>query len=112
MSETRTASCRTLTPAELAAKLAAKEEIFLVDVRDPRPFLARHIPESIHLPADDFADRYTRELDAEDEVILICEHGRNSEAAARFLVNQGFTNVASLEGGLAAWTGPVEGSAV
>jgi rhodanese-related sulfurtransferase len=112
MSQTITASYRTLTSQELAAKLAAKEEVFIVDVRDPRPFLARHIPDSIHLPADDFADRYTRELDADDEVILICEYGKNSEAAAKFLMSQGFTNVASLEGGLAAWTGPVEGRAV
>jgi rhodanese-related sulfurtransferase len=112
MSETRTASYRTLTSNELAAKLAANEEVFIVDVREPRPFLARHIPDSIHLPADDFADRYTRELDADDEVVLICEQGRNSEAAAKFLMSQGFTNVASLEGGMASWTGPVEGSAV
>lgn len=106
------APCPTLTSDELAAKIAAGEEVFIVDVRDPRPFLARHIPDSIHLPADDFVDRYTRELDAEDEVILICEHGRNSEAATRFLMNQGFINVASLAGGIAAWTGPVEGNAV
>lgn len=112
MSQVTTASYRTLTSEELAAKIAAKEEIFIVDVRDTRPFLARHIPDSIHLPADDFADRYTRELDADDEVILICEHGRNSEAAAKFLMSQGFTNVSSLAGGLVAWTGPVEGSAV
>jgi thiosulfate sulfurtransferase len=112
MSTTTTGPCRTLTSHELAAKLAAKEEIFIVDVREPRPFIARHIPDSIHLPADDFVDRYTRELDADDEVILVCEQGRNSEAAARFLINQGFTNVASLEGGIAAWTGPAEGTAV
>ncbi len=103
---------KTLSPDELAAKIAANEEIFIVDVREPRPFLARHIPDSIHLPADDFADRYTRELDADDEVILICEQGRNSEAAAKFLMSQGFTNVASLAGGLLAWTGAVEGNAV
>lgn len=112
MSQTTAASHGTLTSAELAAKIAAGEEVFIVDVREPRPFLARRIPDSIHLPADDFVDRYTRELDAEDEVILICEQGRNSEAAAKFLMNQGFTNVASLEGGMAAWTGPVEGTAV
>ncbi len=107
-----TASYTTLSSDELAAKIAAKEEIFIVDVRDTRPFLARHIPDAIHLPADDFVDRYTRELDAEDEVILICEQGRNSEAAAKFLMSQGFTNVSSLEGGMTAWTGPVEGNAV
>ncbi|MBC8104701.1 MAG: rhodanese-like domain-containing protein [Cytophagales bacterium] len=111
MRQTNETSCRTLTSDEVMAKLAAGEEIFIVDVREPRPFLARHIPDAIHLPADDFADRYTRELDADDAVILVCEHGRNSEAAVKFLLSQGFTNVASLQGGMNAWNGPTEGRA-
>ena len=99
-----------LMPEEVAAKLAAGEEIFLVDIREPRPYHARHIPDSILLPAGDFADRFQRELDPSDEVILICERGQNSEAAARFLLSQGFTNVATMAGGMAFWTGPVAGT--
>lgn len=107
MSEHQAAGFKTVTPDEVAAKLAAHEEIFLVDVREMRPFRARHIEGAIHLPAGDFADRYTRELDPEDEVILVCERGQTSEAAAKFLVAQGFTNVATVAGGMDAWTGPV-----
>jgi rhodanese-related sulfurtransferase len=72
-----------------------------------RPFRSGHIPEAIHLPAEDFADRFTRELSPDDPVILVCEKGANSEAAARFLVAQGFTDVATMAGGMLAWNGPL-----
>ena len=32
-------------------------------------------------------------------MIVVCERGANSEAAARFLTDQGFTNVATMSGG-------------
>lgn len=99
----------TVTPEELAGRLERGEEVFVVDVREPRTFHAGHIRDAILLPAGDFADRYGRELDAEDTVVVVCEKGMTSEAAVRFLVSQGFTNVASMAGGMAAWTGPTEG---
>ena len=98
---------RTLSPDEVADALQSDEEIFLVDIREPRQFHVGHIADAILLPAGDFADRYTRELDAEDAVIVVCERGSNSEAAARFLTDQGFTNVATMSGGMLAWSGPL-----
>ena len=106
-------SYKTLTPVEVAEKLGRSgsgDEIFVVDVREPRPFRERHIPDAILLPAGEFADRYHRELDPEDEVILVCERGQNSEAAAHYLASLGFTNVATMTGGMSAWNGPVETS--
>ena len=100
---------RTLKPTEVAESLASGDEIFLIDIRETRQFHAGHIAEAILLPAGDFADRYTREIDPEDAVIVVCERGSNSEAAARFLIDQGFTNVATMAGGMLAWTGPVVG---
>lgn len=97
---------RTLSPDEVFAALRSEEEIFLVDVRESRPFHAGHIADAILLPAGDFADRYTRELDPDDAVIIVCERGDTSAAAAKFLVTQGFTNVATMAGGMRAWTGP------
>jgi rhodanese-related sulfurtransferase len=99
---------KTLTPEEVAAKLAAGEEVFVVDVREPRDYHAGHIADALLLPADTFADRYARELDPDDEVILVCEKGLTSEAAARFLLSQGFSNVATMAGGMRAWAGPRE----
>lgn len=99
---------KTLTASEVERKLANREEVFVVDVREPREFHAGHIPDALLLPADTFADRYSRDLDADDEVILVCGRGKTSEAAARYLVSQGFTNVATMEGGMLAWVGPLE----
>ena len=101
---------KTLTPDEVAQKLANGDEVFVVDLREPRPFRERHIPDAILLPSDEFADRYHRELDPDDEVILVCERGRTSEAAAQYLASLGFTNVATMAGGMNAWNGPEETS--
>jgi rhodanese-related sulfurtransferase len=98
---------RTLTPDEVASALAGSDEVFLIDIREPRQYHAGHIADAIFLPAGDFADRYTRELDPEDKVIIVCERGETSAAAARFLVSQGFSDVATMEGGMRAWTGPL-----
>jgi thiosulfate sulfurtransferase len=97
---------RQVTSEQLQEMLVRDDEIFIVDVRDPRQYHAGHIPDAILLPADDFADRYERELSPDDPVVLVCEKGLTSEAAARFLHAQGFTDVATLVGGMNAWTGP------
>ena len=97
---------RTLSPDDVSTLLAANDEVFLVDIREPRQFHAGHIEGAISLPADDFADRYERELSPDDTVIIVCEKGLTSEAAAKFLVAQGFTDVSTMAGGMKAWTGP------
>ncbi|MGL5628515.1 MAG: rhodanese-like domain-containing protein, partial [Plesiomonas shigelloides] len=36
-------------------------------------------------------------------VIVMCYHGNSSQGAAQYLVNQGFDEVYSLNGGFEAW---------
>lgn len=84
------------------------DEPFVLDVREARAFHAGHIPDAISLPADVFADRYEREIEPDDPVILVCERGETSEAAARFLVMQGFHHVTTMAGGMNAWSGPLD----
>ena len=103
-----TTAYKTITPAEVAAKVAERTDVFLVDLRDGRDFARGHIPEAISLPADVFADRYAREIDADDGVILVCERGLTSEAAAKFLASQGFSDVATMAGGMTAYAGPLQ----
>lgn len=100
-------SDKTLSASEVAALVAGQSEVFLVDVRPMRAFRSGHIPGAIHLPADDFADRYARELDPGDEVIVVCERGLTSAEAAKFLASQGFTNVATMAGGMQNYPGPI-----
>ncbi len=102
------AGYKVLDPDTVAAKAAARSDVFIVDLRDARDWARGHVPEAISLPADVFADRYAREIDANDEIILVCERGLTSEAAARFLASQGFSDVATMAGGMTAYSGPLE----
>ena len=97
-----------LDPATVAAKAAARSDVFIIDLREARDWARGHVPEAVSLPADVFADRYAREIDANDEVILVCERGLTSEAAAKFLAAQGFFHVATMAGGMNAYTGPLQ----
>jgi rhodanese-related sulfurtransferase len=101
------ADIRYLDSEAVAALATARSEAFLIDLREPREYHAGHIPESLSLPAGDFADRYSREVEPEDSVVLICEKGMTAEAAAKYLKSQGFQDIAILRGGIAAYTGPL-----
>ncbi|MDX1934260.1 MAG: rhodanese-like domain-containing protein [Capsulimonadales bacterium] len=108
MSDSVNEPFRRLSPAEVEAILDRGDEVFVVDVREPRAFREGHISEAISLPADDFADRYSREISPDDPVIVVCQRGQTSVAAAGFLASQGFTNVSTMEGGMNAWNGPLQ----
>jgi rhodanese-related sulfurtransferase len=48
------------------------------------------------------------EFSREAETIVMCHAGGRSMRVAQFLVNQGFTNVVNLAGGIAAWSESVD----
>ncbi len=102
------ADYKILSPETVAAKAAAREDVFILDLRDGRDWARGHIPEAVSLPADVFAERHPREVDPDDEIILVCERGLTSEAAAKFLASQGFSDVATMAGGMNAYDGPLQ----
>ena len=68
------------------------------------------IPGSVHVPrgllefhADPESPTYNDALDPEIRLILYCGTGGRSALAARTLIEMGFSDVASLAGGYAAW---------
>ena len=105
---TAAADYKILSPETVAAKAVAREDVFILDLRDGRDWAHGHIPEAVSLPADVFAERHPREVDPDDEIILVCERGLTSEAAAKFLASQGFSDVATMAGGMNAYHGPLE----
>lgn len=48
------------------------------------------------------------ELDADTPIAVLCHHGARSMQVARFLVHNGFSNVANIAGGIAAWSSEVD----
>ena len=96
-----------VSPQDLAQRLKAGDRPVMVDVRTPPEVAAYHIPGIHWIPLDEFTERY-RELDAEQEIILLCEHGVRSAMACQFLHRQGYRNIGNLSGGMSCWDGPIE----
>jgi rhodanese-related sulfurtransferase len=99
---------KVLSAEEVLARQQADPDLLLLDVRTPEEWEAHHIPGALLMPLHTVPVCLT-ELDPKRETIVICEHGMRSQSAAQYLATQaGFENVASMEGGMSVWTGPVE----
>lgn len=77
-------------------------DMLLIDVREPHEYVAGHIPGAFNLPQADLAMRLN-ELPRHRRLLIVCQAGSRSLRAARFLAQVGFTDVASVAGGTAAW---------
>ena len=85
-----------------ADTLLAQGQARLVDIRDPQSFAQAHVEQSFHLTNDSLV-AFTNEVDYDMPVIVMCYHGVSSQGAAQYLINQGFEEVYSLDGGFEAW---------
>ncbi|MDB4949492.1 MAG: UBA/THIF-type binding fold [Gemmatimonadetes bacterium] len=98
-----------VTPAALAARLAAGERPVIVDVREPHEWeivnLAEHGARLI--PLGEVGARMG-ELDPGAEIVVHCKMGGRSAKAVRQLMDAGFGRVANLTGGILAWSEQVD----
>lgn len=74
----------------------------LVDIRDPQSFALAHPEQAYHLTNDTMVS-WMDQVDFEQPVIVMCYHGISSQGAAQYLINQGYENVYSLDGGFEGW---------
>lgn len=93
---------------KLEAMLQSTPQLKVVDVRSPQEYLyLGHIPQAILLPLNELPERY-RELNPQDTIALICQHGIRSLEAATFLKSQGYPNIINVQDGMSAWEGDTE----
>lgn len=98
---------------EMKAKFDAKEDYYLIDVREANEHNFGFIPHSHNLPGGTILFRINEEkfwTDAslyppqkDSEIILYCKKGKRSVISAYQLRQLGYTNVKYLEGGWKAW---------
>jgi thiosulfate sulfurtransferase len=86
---------------EAKKKLDEKSCMF-VDIRDPGSYRQAHIPGAIQLH-DGNLQEFLQNTAKEQPVVVYCYHGNSSLGATAFLMENGFTNVASMSGGFEAW---------
>ncbi|MFP7358226.1 rhodanese-like domain-containing protein [Kurthia gibsonii] len=97
---------KTITTTEVQEKLAAGEELHLIDVREVEEVEAGKIPGIIHIPLGLLEFRM-HELDKNTPYIMVCRSGGRSGQATQFLEQQGY-DVTNMNGGMMMWGGDVE----
>ncbi len=85
----------------LDSKIKQGEQYHLIDVRTVPEFNSERIDAKCrNIPLDKIR---TLDLPKENEIILVCASGDRSSRARDTLAEQGYTNIYSLDGGLASW---------
>ena len=94
---------------ELKRKIDAKEDFFLLDVREPNEYQIGKIPGSTLIPLGEIPRRY-QEIPRDKDIIVHCKMGGRSAKAAAFLRQQGFKHVKNLKGGILDWSDKIDPS--
>jgi adenylyltransferase/sulfurtransferase len=99
-----------VTVETLKKKLDAKENVFVLDVREPHEYPIANLGAPL-IPVGSIESRIG-ELAAHknDEIIIHCRSGARSQKAALALKAAGFTNVSNLTGGILAWAEKIDPS--
>jgi adenylyltransferase/sulfurtransferase len=96
---------RQINVRDLAVKLAAREPVYFVDVRQPWEHEIAALPNSVVLPLDELMNRLGELQPADGALVVVyCHHGIRSLSGAALLEGAGFKKVVSLAGGIDAWS--------
>ncbi len=88
---------------DLKDRLDKGDKIFLLDVREPHEYSMAKIEGSVLIPLGTLPTSLDQ-LNTEDEIVALCHRGMRSADAVGFLLQQGFSNVKNLVGGIDAWS--------
>jgi len=95
-------------PTDLPAWLQAQgARSVVLDVREPGELATAAIQadgfDLVAIPMNSIPGRLA-ELDPEQPVACLCHHGARSQRVAMFLLQNGFSRVANIAGGIDAWS--------
>jgi adenylyltransferase/sulfurtransferase len=88
-------------PAEVKARIARGENVFLLDVREPVEVDEWAYPIGVNIPLGELGDRLG-EVPSDQTIVVACRSGHRSASAARALSDAGWT-AENLSGGALAW---------
>ncbi len=98
-----------ITVQQLKTKRDAGEDFALLDVRTQAELDIVSLPDAVHIPLQEVESRIAELNTVKDrEIICMCHHGMRSAAAQGILLQNGFTNVLNLTGGIHAYAVEVD----
>jgi hydroxyacylglutathione hydrolase len=86
----------------VAEELASPDPPLLLDIRNPRERVTKHIDGSVNVPLNHLQERIA-EIPRDRRIAVHCAGGYRSSIAASILHQYGITNLIEMAGGLAAW---------
>ncbi|MFH2040584.1 MAG: rhodanese-like domain-containing protein [Chloroflexota bacterium] len=86
---------------EQAAQLR-EEGAFILDVREPDEWVNFHIPGSTLIPLGELPDRLS-EVPTDKTIVVVCNSGNRSKPGRDILLDAGFSEVTSMNGGVTEW---------
>jgi rhodanese-related sulfurtransferase len=86
---------------EKAIEMNANGAIY-VDVRNPPELNQGFAPHAVNISLSELKERFG-ELPKDKDLLIYCRSGRRSEAATKFLMDQGYTRVYNVLGGFLAY---------
>jgi rhodanese-related sulfurtransferase len=86
---------------EQAAQLR-DEGAFILDVREPDEWINFHIPGSTLIPLGELPDRLS-EVPTGQQIVVVCNSGNRSKPGRDILLDAGFGEVTSMNGGVSGW---------
>ena len=98
-----------IPPAALAARLESADAPCLIDVRETAELDIARFTRALSLPLSELPAR-VGELSPGGQYVITCHHGARSLRAAQLLREHGFSNLATLDGGIDAWARQIDHS--
>lgn len=91
-----------ITTTELREILAGDFQGLLIDVREPDEYAIAHIEQARLIPLKTLPDQLET-LPRDREILIHCKSGGRSGRAVEYLLENGFTRVKNVAGGMDAW---------
>ncbi len=99
-----------MSPAEIQLKLENKEDILLLDIREPDEIAICQIENSMHIPMMQILNRLD-DLPKDKPIVLYCHLGVRSTSVINYLMsNNNYTNLINLDGGIENWAVSLDSS--
>jgi molybdopterin/thiamine biosynthesis adenylyltransferase/rhodanese-related sulfurtransferase len=95
-----------ITPTELAARLDAKDDFDLIDVREPYEWQLGRLPTARLIPLGQLPSALST-LDSTRDIVVYCRSGKRSADATLQLRSAGF-RATNLAGGILRWSDEVD----
>ena len=106
------ARIKQISAAESVQLQANDPATLFIDVREPNEWNLGHIPGALHIPRGILEQNIEAVAPRDRRIVLYCASGNRTALAADALQQMGYTNVASMAGGIRGWAdagGEIEG---